>query len=184
MDAEALGRFIDEHYNQPGDQLFRMEVLPEYEVTSDGEDFQRWREGAAEPTWTRKQPWLDTLRRERENAQISTRVRILSDQLTDYERYACDFGYRYNGEYEDIRVLHLGEHRIPAGLIESDFWIIKDSIVVTMHYDEHGRFGGAEVADPSELADYLRTRDQAWAAAESFAPWWARHPELHRKVAV
>ena len=39
MDAEVLGHFIDEHYNRSGDRLLRMEVLPEYEVTSDGEDF-------------------------------------------------------------------------------------------------------------------------------------------------
>ena len=184
MDAEALGHFIDEHYNRSGDRLFRMEVLPEYEVTSDGEDFRRWLEGATEPTWTRKQPWLDTLRKERENGQISTRVRILSNQVTDYERYACGFGYRYNGEYEDIRVLHRGEHEIPADLIERDFWIIGHSIVVTMYYDQHGRLDGAEVANPGELADHLRTRDAAWAAAEPFAAWWARHPELHRKVAA
>lgn len=184
MDAEALGDFIGERYNQPGDRLFRMEILPEYEVASDGDDFQRWLECATEPTWTRKQPWLDTLRRERENGQISARVRILSEQVTDYERYACDFGYRYNGEYEDIRVLRRGEHEIPAGLITHDFWIIRDSIVVTMYYDEHGRFEGAEVADPGELAEHLHTRDQAWTAAEPFAAWWARHPELHRKVVV
>lgn len=97
---------------------------PAYEVASDGEDYQQWLAGAAEPTWSRKQPWLDTLRRERENGQVSTRVRILSEQVSDYERYACGFGYRYNGEYEDIRVLHRGEHEIPAGLIERDFWII------------------------------------------------------------
>ncbi len=78
MDAEALGRFIDERYNQQGDRLFRMEIFPEYEVASDGDDFRHWLEGATEPTWTRKQPWLDTVRRERENGQISTRVRILS----------------------------------------------------------------------------------------------------------
>src|SRR5262249_18993415 len=147
-------------------RLFRMEVLPEYAVTSDGEDFRRWLEGASEPTWTRKQPWLDTLRREHENGQISTRVRILSEQVTDYERYACALGYRYNSEYEDIRVLHRGEHENPANLIERDFWIIKDSIVVTMYYDHDGRFEGAKVAEPGELDDHLRTRDQAWAAAE------------------
>ncbi|MGH3695697.1 MAG: DUF6879 family protein [Pseudonocardiaceae bacterium] len=73
---------------------------------------------------------------------------------------------------------------IPTGLIEQDFWIIKDSLVVTMSYDEHGRFQGAEVAGHSELADHLRTRDQAWAGAEPFAAWWTRHPDLHRKVAA
>lgn len=184
MDAQALGRFIDQHYHRPGDRLFRMEVLPEYEVTSDGDDFRRWLDGAPEPTWSRKQPWLDTLRRERDHGQISQRVRILSERVTDYERYACDFGYRYNGAYEEIRVLHRGEHEIPPGLIERDFWIIGDSIVVPMYYDDHGHFEGAEVADPSELADDVRTRDAAWSAAEPFAQWWTRHPDLHRKVAA
>jgi hypothetical protein len=184
MDAGLLGRFIDEHYNQPGDHLFRMEVLPEYEVTSDGDDFHRWLDGAPEPIWSRKQPWLDTLRREHENGQISRRVRILSEQVTAYERYACDFGYRYNGAYEEIRVLHRGEHEIPPDLLERDFWIVGDSVVVKMHYGKHGHFEGADVADPSELADHVRSRDAAWAAAELFAQWWARHPELHRNAAA
>ncbi|PZS37492.1 MAG: hypothetical protein DLM62_18930 [Pseudonocardiales bacterium] len=184
MDAPALGRFINEHYNQQGDRLFRMEVLPEYDVTSDDADFRHWLEGATEPTWSRKQPWLDTLRRERENGQISKRVRILSGSVTDYERYACDFGYRYNGAYEDIRILHRGEHKVPSGLIERDFWIIGDSVVVTMHYDEHGGFEGADVTDPAGLNRHLQTRDAAWAASEPFARWWARHPELHRRAAA
>jgi len=184
MDAEALGRFIDERYHRPGDCLFRMEVLPEYDVSSDEEDFRRWLDGATKPTWSRKQPWLDTLRRERDNGQISRRIRILSAQVTDYERYACDFGYRYNGAYEEIRVLHRGEHEIPPGLIERDFWIINDSVVVTMNYDDRGGFQGAKVADSAELPGHLRTRDTAWAVAEPFAQWWGRHPELHRKTAA
>jgi hypothetical protein len=52
-----------------------------------------------------------------------------------------------------------------------DFWIINDSIVVTMCYDEWGRLEGAEVADPGELGDHLHTRDEAWAAAEPSASW-------------
>ncbi|MDQ2707704.1 MAG: hypothetical protein M3Z25_08750 [Actinomycetota bacterium] len=35
-----------------------------YIVNSDGEDFRRWQAGAPEPTWERKQPWLDSLRAE------------------------------------------------------------------------------------------------------------------------
>jgi uncharacterized protein DUF6879 len=45
-----------------------------------------------------------------------------------------------------------------------DFWIIGDSIAVAMYCDEQGHFEGADVADPSELADHLRTRDVAWTA--------------------
>src|SRR6476660_9363243 len=54
---------------------------------------------------------------------------------------------RYNDEYEDIRILHRSEHEIPPGLIERDFWVIGDSVVVRMHYGGSGRFEGADVAD-------------------------------------
>ncbi|WP_037068949.1 DUF6879 family protein [Pseudonocardia acaciae] len=184
MDADELGGFIDQRFRLPGDRLFRMEVLPAYEVDSDGDDYRRWLDGATEPTWSRKQPWLDSLRRERDNGQVSTRVRVLSDELTTYERYACEFGYVHNASAgEDIRVLHRGEHALPHELQEEDFWVINDDIVVPMRYDQHGRFESAYVAEHDEVATYVRARDVAWAAAEPFLAWWARHPELHRRTA-
>ena len=82
------------------------------------------------------------------------------------------------------RILHRGEHRIPSDLIERDFWLINDDLVVLMYYDEAGQFIGAAVADPDALTAHLHTRDAAWLAAEPFAEWWRRHPELHhRRVA-
>lgn len=184
MDVDELVAFIDGHYRRRGDRLFRMEVLPEYLVDDDGDDYSRWLKGASEPTWSRKQSWLDVLRRDRENGMHSSRVRIFSERLTDYERYACHFGYLYNVEFEDIRVLRRGEHAIPGGLVEADFWVINDTYVVLMHYDECGRFEAAERLDQDQLDQYLHTRDTAMAAAEPFRTWWARHPELHRRAAA
>lgn len=178
MDAEALGRCIDAHYHRPGDRLFRLELLPTYAVDSDGDDYRRWLDGAVEPTWARKQPWLDRLRRERADGLRASRVRVLSPSLTDYERYACSFGYAYNAAAgEDIRVLHRGRHPMPTGLVEHDFWLLNDDLVVVMHYDGGGRFAGARVAGADELGAHLRTRELAWAAAEPFDAWWARHRE-------
>ena len=71
------------------ERIFRLETLPAYAVTSDGDDFHRWVAGKAEPTWERKRPWLETLRAERRAGKLRSRVRILSDGLTEYERYAC-----------------------------------------------------------------------------------------------
>ena len=185
MEPHELGAFIDEHFHDPGHTLFRLETLPAYAVDADGDDYQRWLDGEPEPTWTRKQPWLDTIRRWRNNGQVYRRVRILSPHLTDYERYAAEFGYAYNTQAgEDIRVLRRGEHPIPDGLIERDFWVINDDTVVSMFYDEHGRFDGAEATPSGDVAAYVRTRDAAWDAGEPFGAWWARHPELHRKIAA
>lgn len=177
LDPAALGR----HLGVFRQRLFRMESLPRYTVDSDGDDYQRWLDEEAEPSWERLNSWLEVLRDERAAGKISSRVRVLPAQLTDYERYACEFGYRYTAEAgEDIRVLRRGEHDLPEGLIERDFWIIDDDQVVAMHYDDDGRFEGGEVLADHTLTQHLHTRDTAWAAGEPFPGWWSRHPELHR----
>lgn len=164
-------------------RVFRLETLPVYTVASDGEDFRRWRAGATGPTPERKQPWLDFLRAEAQSGYIRSRVRMFSEHLTEYERYACEWGYALNAAAgEQIRVLHRGEHSIPAGLVEHDFWVVDDDEVILMHYDAQGRFEAAEVADDPK--PYIATRDTTWAAAEPFTTWWARHPELLRRVAA
>jgi hypothetical protein len=181
LDADELGELLDGFTLD----LFRMEALPEYAVESDGNDFQRWLDGAAEPTWTNLNGWLEILRAERAAGKISRRVRIFSARLTDYERYASEFGYLHTARAgEDIRVLRRGEHDIPAGLIEQDFWVLDDRQVVAMHYDTVGRFEGAQILGRHELAQYLRTQQAAWEAGEPFLNWWSRHPELHRRLAA
>ena len=67
------------------------------------------------------------------------------------------------------------------GLLTIDYWIVADTYAVPMHYDPHGRFLGAEIAPADQLADFAADPDRAWAAAEPFGTWWARHPEMHRQ---
>lgn len=185
MDLSELGRWIGARYQDEGDRLFRLECLPEYAVDDDGEDFRRWLAGATEPTWSRKEEWLATLRAEHTAGLRASRVRILSARLTDYERYACEFGYALNAPAgEDIRVLRRGEHDLPTGLLEVDFWVAGDTDVAVMRYDEYGRFLDAEPAAAASVSTYVRTREAAWAAAEPFLTWWHRHPELHRRRAA
>lgn len=181
LDEADLGAFIDAHYTEPGDHLLRMEQLSRYDVPHQSAELERWRSGAAEPDWETKQPWLDTLADESRRGLISQRVRVLGHELTDDEIMSCHWGYALNGRYEDIRVLRCGEHDLPHGLVEQDYWIVVDRHVLPMHYDAQGRFLRAEVAAPDRVAGFRRDRDRAWAAAEPFPQWWARHPELHRR---
>jgi hypothetical protein len=185
LDAAQLG----EHLGRYRHTLFRMETLPAYAVTSDGDDFTRWLAGEREPTWERKNRWLDVLRAERAAGKASRRVRVLSEQLTEYERYSCEWGYALNAPAgEDIRVLHRGEHHLPVDGDLEDFWIVDGGEVVVMRYDSDGRFLHADVVPASqpdrEFYAYLWIADRMWESAEPFLDWWARHPELHRQVAA
>lgn len=184
LGEQGLGAFIDSHYRHAGDRLFRMERLPPYDVPHQAAELQRWRAGATEPDWATKQPWLDALADEQRRGLVSQRVRRFGRELSEDEVRACHWGYAYNGRYEDIRVLHEGEHDVPAGLIELDYWIVADRYAVAMQYDAGGRFTGAQALEPDRLAEFLGDRDRAWTAAEPFAAWWARQTELHRTRAA
>jgi uncharacterized protein DUF6879 len=181
LDEAALGALLG-GFDQ---RLFRMETLARYSVDSDGDDYRRWLAGEPEPSWDRLGRWLNVLREERAAGKISRRVRLFSERLSDYERYACEFGYQHTARAgEEIRVLRRGEHTVPTSMIERDFWIVDDERVIAMHYDHLGAFDGAEVCDDTQLRAHLRARDEAWNAGEPFSDWWTRHPELHRRLAV
>lgn len=180
LDADQLGIHLDRFTAT----LFRMETLPEYAVDSDGDDFTRWLAGESEPTWSRLNPWLDVLRGERDAGKVSSRVRVLSERLTDYERYACEWGYAYNVPAgEDIRILRHGEHDVPSRLTDRDWWLIDTREVVVMHYDDAGRFIGGEAISIG-VGVYRDAQRATWASAEPFGQWWARHPELQRQVSA
>jgi hypothetical protein len=192
MNPAELNAWMDEHFTR---SAFRLETLQTYEVASDGSDYRRYLDG--ERTWTpeRKQPWLDHLASERAHGLHRQRVRIVTRPVTPYTRYECEWGYQPNvAAGEDVRVLDLGDHDLPAGLADSDWWrfdwwLVEDDRggrrVLGMAYEPDGQFRDAWFADetsfgPRSAAGFVAVRDQLWAAAEPFNSWWNRHGELHR----
>lgn len=178
LDAAELGSIVEGFHHR----LFRMEQLPRYAV---GDDYLRWAAGETDPFTPRKREWMDVLRASRSTGKQRQRVRVLSETLTDYELYSCQWGYALNSEAgEDIRVLRRGEHDLPLGLGQHDWWVTDDDAIVLMYYGDEAEFVGAELLFAALNESYLRLRDEAWNAAEPFDRWWSRHPEMHQRVAV
>ena len=178
LDVTGLGEYIDSHFTR---HAFRLETLAVYDVPSDGEDVERYLRGEPGPDPARKGPWLERLRRERREGKRRQRVHVVRSPLSDYLRYECEWGYLPNvAAGEEVWILDLAERPAPAGLVDHDFWLLDDEHVVRMHYDDQGRFIGAEVLDAEQLPRYQRARDLAVAAAEPFLDYWRRHPEYHR----
>lgn len=187
IDETQLEAAIDQHFQRPGDRLFRMECLPRYMVGRGEEsDFQRFLAGGERPDIERKEQWLAIPRAEEDRGLVSYRVRLFSEAMTEYERYEAEWCYIHNiAAGEDVSVLRDHEHHQPDTLIREDFWLVNDALLIPMHYDSHGRFRGADLTtDPELIAPYLQARDDAYAAAEPFSTWWRRHPELHRRPVV
>lgn len=172
LDAQELGTTL----RTAKRSLFRLELQPVYDVPTDGSDFQRFLAGELGPDLGRKRRWLDFLSEQRAQGVYRHRVRVLRTPLSEYDRYACAWGYAYNVPAgDDTRIVDLTKHPLRT-LVNHDFWLIDDEIPVRMLYDGAGQFIGAEVAE-SEISIYRVARDVAWAAAESFELWWPKQPE-------
>lgn len=183
LDADQLSQVLATTHRD----LFRMETLPAYDVPINGNDLQRWLAGEPEPTWANKQPWLDTLARWKREGRPRRRVRVIHDPPTDYERYACDWGYRLNEEAgENIRVLDLAESGLPIELGDApgDWWLIDSRDVVAMQYHPDGRFLGARALGPQHVRRHCQAADAAWRLATPFGSWWAAHPQHHHPARV
>jgi len=168
--------FFDDHFTR---SAFRLETLDAYEVESDGADVARYLAGEPEPDPSRKQPWLDELAAERRAGKIRSRVHVLRTPLCDYLRYECEWGYAPNAAAgESIRILDLSSVTRPPKLVDEDFWLLDDTHVLRMIYDDAGHFLGAELA--TDAAPYRTARAVSVAASEDFVRWWARHPQYWR----
>jgi hypothetical protein len=176
LDEKALGEFLEEAQRS----LFRLETLAAYDVSSDGGDFTHYLRGEPGPDMVRKGAWHKVLQADRARGVRNYRVHVVRSPLSPYCRYECEWGYAYNVSYEDIGILDLAELERPAGLVDHDFWLVDDRQAVRMHYDDAGRYLGAEIMPAESLHRYLAAREAAWAAAVPFADYWAAHPQYHR----
>jgi len=178
LDATQLGELIRGHFTS---SAFRLETLASYDVGSDGGDVARYLRGESAPDPSRKDAWLARLRREAAEGKQRQRVHVWRGPLSPYLRYEAEWGYLPNVMAgEDVRVLDLAERSRPDDLVDHDFWLLDDQMVVRMHYDERGCFVGAEVLADADLPRYRAARDAAISAAEPFVSYWQRHPEYHR----
>lgn len=184
-EASLVALFDDETWRT----AFRYEGLPMYDVSSDRNadgmsDFDRWRNGAPTPDMKRKAAVLDSIRSLEENGQHTRRVRYIGPTPSEYERYACEWGYAYNQQAgEEIQVWDGAQRPLPHELARlPDFWMLDDRLVAAMHYDPTGRFlGWADVSDHAGPT-YRAARTALLARAEPFHTWWARRTDLYRRI--
>lgn len=177
LDVRQLGDLL--MTARDGGSVFRFEGLRSYIADSDGEDYRRYVDGLPGPSMTRKQGWLDLLRNEAARGVHWHRVRLIQRPVSDYERYACEWGYAYNtAAGDDCRILDPGLRATPP-----DFWLVDNEKVALMHYGHDGHYLGADlITEGAEVKRYVEIRDALWNEAEPFYSWWDRHLEYHRQM--
>jgi hypothetical protein len=176
---DDLGAWIAGRHKQ---DLLRVQTLARYDSASDGEDFERYLRGEAEPSAPHKQAWLDRLAADAEHGRIRRNVHIVEQPLSDYLRYQFEWCYVYNvAAGQDVRVLDISSNPAAAHLAAcGDFAVVEGVDVARNRYAPDGVFLGAVQAPSDTAAALAALGEAAWAMAVPFTAWWRDHPQYHR----
>jgi hypothetical protein len=172
-----LGAEFDNLFSAFRHTAFRLETLDRYDVSYEEEPFRRFLAGEPKPHDDAKQAWVRTIADALAAGKRMERVHVVSEPPTDYLRFELAWGYPENVEAgEDIRILPVSLGSWPAGVPDQDFWLFDSKRVAVMHYDDRGRFRGAELVEGSDIVtQYCAWRDAAWHDAVPYKQYVADH---------
>jgi hypothetical protein len=94
-----------------------------------------------------KQQWMAAVRHatQVEGKQLA-RVHVLSQPLTPYRVYELATYPENIAAGEDVRIASVDDHP-ELGHLDTDFWLLDDTVALVMDYDDHGRFVAATRTD-------------------------------------
>lgn len=158
----------------------RVETLERYASSSDHDWVAAYLRGDPPPDPAAKQGWLNRLSARRDNGHPQQRLRVVPRPVSDYVRYACEWGYLDNtAAGEDIRVLDEAEDYIEQITVLGDYWVL-DGRVYAMRYDTDGAFVSADEVTGADAEVYLSKLHYGWKHGTPFSDWWTDNPSLHR----
>jgi hypothetical protein len=176
---DDLGAWIATRHKQ---DLLRVQTLARYISVSDGDDFERYLRGEAEPTAPHKRAWLDRLASDAAHGRVRRNVHIVEQPLSEYLRYQFEWCYTFNvAAGQDVRVLDISSNPAASPLTAcGDFAVIEGIDVARNNYAPDGTFLGAVQAPADTAVALTALAETAWAMAVPFTTWWREHPQYHR----
>ncbi len=133
---------MEKAWKNATDNIFRLEAIPEYNVSEDLISFEKWKQGKADLDQASIN-WLENLNKTKERRVKMQRVRVVPLPLSDYVKYEIDFWKHSTQNGEEILFLEEKEYE---RLIQSlnfkpkDFWMFDDRVLIIFHYDKTGNF--------------------------------------------
>lgn len=152
--------------------VWRWECQGEYHEPVEDAPFQQWREGSRDDAWL--QPWAQFVRGLRQDGKTFSRVRMLTEPLTDYLRWMLDFTYVNVDAGEDIRWIEQHQAR-ELGAPTHDFYVFDDVRVGILHFDDAGVAGVELDDDVDVLRKHQQWRDLVWPLAVPHREYLAQH---------
>lgn len=153
---------------------FRLEARPAYAVAGETERIEAFRKGLPRPERSvRTSPWLARIAVTTIAGKRWQRVRVVSDPLTDYQRYQMASWIESQAAGEEIRI---APGRPFANV--HDFWLfdagLPSSQLAVLRYDGQCRYLGADItASDKAIVEHMAARDLALAHSLPLNRWLA-----------
>lgn len=156
---------LDDAFDAVRRSAFRLETRRYYAVPEETEPFRRWLAGEPDDlAW--HTPWLNRIRAASEAGITYSRIRLVDDPPTDYQRWGVALGETNAAAGEQLRHLDRIEAASLGVPVDVDWWLLDDRIAV-MRFDQHHRLIDLDILDDTvTVTRHRRWRDLLWAATE------------------
>lgn len=151
---------------------FRVEVLPAYDVPEEAADLEAWRQGRPRPARDEtSDPWLARIAQDTADGRRTwRRLRVVSDPLTEYERW--ELGEYATAQGEQVRILGRDS---AIGL--TDVWLFDTgtphACAYLLRYSPGGAWIGAIRLGSTNAVHLARQAAEAWVRAEPLPQYLA-----------
>jgi hypothetical protein len=124
---------------------FRLEALPQYLVEKEKASYLAFKTSGDKPTYFNRE-WSELVARHVKAGRSMRRLRLLSDELTDYERFETQV-YSGLSAGEEIRANLRSQY---AEAYRYDFWLFDNRWIAEVKYEEDGTFVAFETREASK----------------------------------
>lgn len=155
---------FDQLLATPARSAFRLETQPVYALSYEREDFGLFLAGTPrspdEIDWW--QPWLERVTRLTSRDVAFSRVRILDEPPTDYQRWEMWGDPWHDAIGERIDYLFRNAATRIGLPLDHDWWLLDDERLIDMRFDASGEISSKSLSsDPDVIAQHHEWRDLA-----------------------
>ncbi|MFE2996044.1 DUF6879 family protein [Nocardia sp. NPDC059246] len=148
---------------------FHLEVRDAYAVPQESERFRRFLAGEPALPDEHKDRWNNLIRETTGRGVVVSRIRVVTEPITDYHRWLLSVTHTNTTAGEDIRYVP----RQLAGTVPTDdWWLIDNERVVYNLVNENGKPAGLAVTtDPGIVAYSRGVKNRLWELSTPFAEY-------------
>jgi hypothetical protein len=174
---------LDPFFDQATTSWFRFESRRTYATSFEQPRLRAYLAGEPYDASSEPTQWLDDIQQRVADGIAFYKVRVVAGPLTAYERWECEWSYPATERVgQRTFILDLAEIADLPLLTDYDWWMFDDAVVLKMHYADDGSFVGAESLDDADVvADHVKHKATALAAAVAFNDYWTAHPQYWRQ---